>query len=173
MPENMKGAVAQAEQIKGAGWTLSSFGQKGVQYMRISPKLRAIIIAAIDEAGGVSGFARKVNLSPATVSRYRGGQIKSFSDEAWLKIRPIIADYADLSNEVPELCGTTMTPFGLAERLPVDQQMVLKKYVRLNDDQKIKLVDYLDQLLLEKHVAPAIHYQAAEKAADYCIVPQE
>lgn len=135
--------------------------------MRISSKLRAIIIAAIDEAGGVSGFARKVNLSPATVSRYRGGQIKSFSDEAWAKIRPIIAEYADFSTEGPEFSGSAVLASGSASRLPVDQQMVLKKYARLSDDQKIKLVEVIDQMLLEKHVGAVITYRAAEEAVDY------
>ena len=129
--------------------------------------MRAIIIAAIDEAGGVSGFARKVELSPATVSRYRGGQIKSFSDEAWAKIRPIIADYADLSNEMPDINSSTAAFLNGSGKLPVDQQMVLKKYSRLNDEQKIKLVEFLDQLLLEKQVGAVINYRAAETAADY------
>jgi len=135
--------------------------------MRISPKMRAIIIAAIDEAGGVSGFARRVGLSPATVSRYRGGQIKSFSDEAWSKIRPIIADYADLSNEMPDMASGNVSVATGCVKLPVDQQMVIKKYSRLNDEQKIKLVEFLDQLLLEKHVGAVIHYRAAETVAEY------
>jgi len=146
---------------------LDSFGQNGVQCnMRISPKMRAIIIAAIDEAGGVSGFARKVGLSPATVSRYRGGQIKSFSDEAWTKIRPIIADYADLSNEMPDFSNSHLATV-LNSKLPVDQQMLLKKYSRLNDEQKIKLAEFLDQLLLEKQVGAVIQYRAAEPPTDY------
>ena len=114
--------------------------------MKISARLRAVVIAAIDEAGGVSEFARKVGLSPATVSHYRGGQIHSFSDEAWIKIRPVIATYADFSADINE------GPDREIACLSVDQQLLLKKYGRLCNEQKIILAEFLDELLLGRHM---------------------
>ncbi len=130
--------------------------------MKISARLRAVIIAAIDESGGVSEFARRVGLSPATVSRYRSGQIRSFSDEAWSKIRPVIANYADFSADLSDELEKGIS--GLA----VDQQLLLKKYGRLNNEQKIQLAEFLDELLLGgTRENEMLNYQAAESAGTY------
>ncbi len=129
--------------------------------MRISSRLRAVIIAAIDEAGGVSEFARRVGLSPATVSRYRGGQIKSFSNEAWIKVKPVIESYANLTED--PIAGSSQTNTGLS----VDQQILLKKYNRLTDDQKIRLSDMIDQLLHEDPHPLKIQFKAAEEPGNY------
>ncbi len=128
--------------------------------MRISSRLRAVIIAAIDEAGGVSEFARRVGLSPATVSRYRGGQIKSFSTEAWIKVKPVIESYANLTED-PISDSSSNTG------LTVDQQILLKKYSRLTDDQKIRLSDVIDQLLHEDPHPVKIQFKAAEAPGNY------
>lgn len=128
--------------------------------MKISARLRAVMIAAIDDTGGVSDFAKKVGLSPATISRYRGGQIKSFSDEAWNKIRPIIASYSDFSVELHEQLGK-----GVAG-LSVDQQLLLKKYTRLKNEQKIRLAEFMDELLMETRQEEAqMTCKAAENPA--------
>lgn len=129
--------------------------------MKISARLRAVMIAAIDEAGGVSEFARKVGLSPATVSRYRGGQIRSFSDEAWGKIRPVIASYADFTADLNESLESEIAC------LSVDQQLLLKKYSRLNNERKIRLAEFLDELLLGEQSDEESNYLAAETPGPY------
>lgn len=129
--------------------------------MKISSRLKAVIIAAIDESGGVSEFARRVGLSPATISRYRGGQIKSFSSEAWTKMRPVIDSYINLSNDTGG--HNEKNPHGLS----VDEQILLKKYNRLSDNQKIRLADILDQLLHEDPRSVNIQFKAAEPVAEY------
>lgn len=124
--------------------------------MKITPGIKAMLIAAIDEAGSISDFAAQVGLSVASISRYRSGEIKSFSHKAWEKIRPAIEAYMK-----PELSGHSSTD------MSVDEQLIIRKYRKLSDEMKIQLAEFIDSIITGQHPEGASSLKAAEQPSDY------
>lgn len=113
-------------------------------------KLTDDIIYAIDQTikrlGTKSEFARKANISGATLSNYLSRTRKSIADDTWDRIYPLIKPYLPKKNEeskIPEYYKN--------ETLTSDQRILLDTFAELPKElQEEKLLEIIE--LAKQHL---------------------
>lgn len=129
--------------------------------MEISHKLKEVIIAIIAESGSITNFSRKIGINICNLSRYCSGKNKSISDDVWIKIRPAIVDYAKRQRDCSIWDNEPFKRLKPYTELPIDQQIILRKYGGLDDDRKLKIHELMDNML-HSSVVPETTGRVAE-----------
>ena len=72
--------------------------------MKIDPRLRARLSAAVETAGGAKEFSALCGINASNISRYLRGLIRNISDDNWEKLAPFLE--TENTNAVPRTAGT-------------------------------------------------------------------